>query len=101
MHNSQRVYRRNGSCLDFLELPPPKHLVMPNVAWGRHDCLFTPAYWAAQAWHHQTALGRAAGRIGNTLAEEIALCVLGGHGMPAEIGLAAFRRLQRAGMLDG
>jgi hypothetical protein len=39
--------------------------------------------------------------IGRSLREEVAACLLGGHGMKAEIGVAAFRRLQDRGLLTG
>jgi thermostable 8-oxoguanine DNA glycosylase len=34
-------------------------------------------------------------RLGRTLSEEVGACLLGGHGIPASVGLAAFRQLQR------
>jgi N-glycosylase/DNA lyase len=40
-------------------------------------------------------------RIGTTLIEEVAACILGGYGIPAEVGLAAFYRLRDNGLLDG
>jgi thermostable 8-oxoguanine DNA glycosylase len=40
-------------------------------------------------------------RLGQTLTEELAACMLGGYGMPFEVGLAAFNRLRDAGALDG
>lgn len=33
--------------------------------------------------------------------EEVAVCLLGGFGMPAEMGIAAFERLKREGLLNG
>src|SRR5438309_524548 len=92
--NSQVVLRVNGERIEQLELPPPGKRLMRSVRWGRHDCPFTPAYWAAQAWLQECCQPPACLRIGSTLAEEIAACILGGHGMPAEIGLAAFARLR-------
>jgi len=38
--------------------------------------------------------------LGDTLAEEIAACVLGGYGIPSEVGMAAFRTVRDHGMLD-
>lgn len=76
----------------FLDLPDPEAEVVPAVKWGKFEESLTPAFWAAQAWMdpaHQDgdfALGR-------TLAEELVACLLGGHGAPAEVGLAAFRRV--------
>ncbi|MFL5897646.1 MAG: hypothetical protein ACJ76D_04170 [Solirubrobacterales bacterium] len=64
--------------------------------WGEIHELGTAAYWAEQT----RRLGEPpAYRLGETLAEEIAACILGGHGIPAEIGLAAFASLRGAGLL--
>jgi thermostable 8-oxoguanine DNA glycosylase len=36
-------------------------------------------------------------RLGQSLAEEVGACLLGGHGIPGEIGVAAFRHLKAQG----
>ncbi|WP_198137890.1 hypothetical protein [Verminephrobacter eiseniae] len=42
--------------------------------------------------------GRPAGyKLGRTLAQEVAACLLGGHGIPAPVGLAAYKRLHERG----
>jgi N-glycosylase/DNA lyase len=38
--------------------------------------------------------------LGASLSEEVAACLLGGHGIPAEAGLAAFARLRESGLLQ-
>ena len=38
--------------------------------------------------------------LGDTLADEVAACMLGGHGIPADIGLAAFRVVRDSGLLE-
>jgi thermostable 8-oxoguanine DNA glycosylase len=38
-------------------------------------------------------------RLGRTLQEEVAACLLGGYGMPAEIAVAAFERLRGEGAI--
>lgn len=82
-----------------LTLPGPNDHVLPGVAWGAFDELMTPAYWRSQAWQHH-ALGTYTDlRLGSTLTEEIAACLLGGFGMPAELGLAAYARLRERGLL--
>lgn len=76
-----------------LLLPPAEVNVVRGVAWGRHDEIGSPAYWAAQSWmwgldepdHY---------RLGRTLGEELLACMLGGYGIPAEVGLAAYDRLR-------
>ncbi|MBC7981336.1 MAG: 8-oxoguanine DNA glycosylase [Armatimonadetes bacterium] len=39
-------------------------------------------------------------KLGRSLVEEIAACLLGGYGMPAELGIAAFNRLRELGVLS-
>ena len=83
-----------------LELPDAEESMLPGVRWDRADKLFTPAFWALQVWLHETTNRFAPGRLGETLVEEIAACVLGGYGMPAELGLAAFYHLRSLGLLS-
>jgi thermostable 8-oxoguanine DNA glycosylase len=95
----QTVYTviEGGVCR--LDLPDPHEEVLSGVLWGTFDELMTPAYWRTQAWQHQ-ALGTYDNlRLGRTLAEEIAACLLGGYGMPAELGLAAYSYLRSLGYL--
>jgi N-glycosylase/DNA lyase len=82
-----------------LVLPAPSLEVLPGVPWGRADALFTPAYWLSQYLINRCTPGRGSHRIGKTFKEEVAACLLGGYGIPAEIGLAAFERLKRSGAL--
>lgn len=72
--------------------------ILPGVPLGRADDVFSPAFWAEMA---KQAEGGKFGsiRLGDDLSEEIAACLLGGFGMPAELGLAAFERLKMHGLL--
>lgn len=76
-----------------LLLPDPEIALMPGLAWRRHDEIFTPAYWAAQTWMYAEEAPDHY-RLGHTLEEEVLACLLGGHGIPAEVGLAAFERIR-------
>ncbi len=89
----------DGSAVTHL-LPSADHEVLPGVPWGRFDDLFTPAYWSGQGWQHQLLGHYRPGPLGRTLAEEVAACMLCSHGMPSEVGLAAFTRLRRRGLLS-
>jgi thermostable 8-oxoguanine DNA glycosylase len=84
-----------------LELPCPKSSLVPGVVWGSFDEIMTPAYWRGQAWQHLVLGTYANFRLGRTLREELAACLLGGFGMPADLGLAAYDRLREFGILDG
>lgn len=82
-----------------IQIPSAFEEVIPGVQWGRFDMFFTPAFWFARAWYGQQTGGYSRYRLGNNLREEIVACLLGGHGMPAEVGLAAFERLREQGLL--
>ncbi|TDT92032.1 hypothetical protein [Pseudodesulfovibrio indicus] len=96
---SQTVYKViDGKVLE-LDLPSPKRTVASGILWGRCDELFTPAFWASQVWF-KADLDQKGYRLGSTFKEEVAACLLGGHGIPAEVGIAAFSRLKRTGLLN-
>ncbi|BAB52726.1 mll6426 [Mesorhizobium japonicum MAFF 303099] len=100
MHTSSEQFMQhvislhNGTPVSLF-LPDPAESVVPGVAWGRFEEALTPAFWAAQAWMQELAGGEAFG-LGDTLAEEVAACLLGGYGAPAEVGLAAYGRVRQA-----
>lgn len=79
----------------------PEVLLFPPTRWGRNDTLYTAAYWAdvveAEAGRY---LSGSPHRLGSTFIEECAACLLGGHGIPAEVGIAAFEALKRTGLLS-
>lgn len=62
--------------------------------WGRCDAFGTASYWASQA------AGSSYSRTispADSLAEEVAFCILGGYGITAEMNDAAFRALVLGG----
>jgi N-glycosylase/DNA lyase len=83
------------------EVPAPEANVLPNVSWGRPDVFFTPAYWMTQHWMREGNLPQRSHGLGQTFEEEVVACLLGGHGIPAEVGIAAFERLRSRGLLSG
>jgi thermostable 8-oxoguanine DNA glycosylase len=87
--------------VEQLRLPPASLEVVPGVRWGRFDVFFTPAFWISRAWIDGEESPFSSYSIGKTLREEVAACLLGGHGMPAEVCVAAFRRLRNRGLLSG
>jgi thermostable 8-oxoguanine DNA glycosylase len=40
-------------------------------------------------------------RLGRSLSEEVGACLLGGHGIPATVGMAAYQRLRERGAFSG
>lgn len=97
----QNIVAKIGDSLQTLELPPPEEEIFPGVVWGHHTHLFTPACWKTLAWLEQTNPIFQSHQIGKNLTEEIAACLLGGYGIPAQIGLAAFRIIRDEGLLEG
>lgn len=83
------------------ELPSARDEVLPGVRWGAVDAFPTPAYWAYQVLARRVAGETIRYRLGDTLVEEVAACLLGGHGIPASVGLAAFHKLKSMGMFVG
>ncbi len=65
--------------------------------WGLSHELGTAAYWVEQTRSRRPRGGH---RLGATLAEEVVACLLGGYGVRAEVGLAAFERLRREQMIS-
>ncbi|HRE04646.1 MAG TPA: hypothetical protein PKX00_03490 [Opitutaceae bacterium] len=95
--SGQRVLRLKNGVLDEMWLPAPHAQVVPGVRWGRFDCLFSPAFWVSRTWIDAPRPQNY--RLTLTLEHEVIACLLGGYGMPAELGLAAFSRLQSKGLL--
>jgi N-glycosylase/DNA lyase len=80
-----------------IELPSASTALLPGVKWGAIDAFPSPAYWAYQVLSKRILGNTINYKLGNTLREEIGACLLGGHGIPAAIGLAAFDRLRELG----
>ena len=97
----QHMHSRCGLRDHVLELPRADAYVAPGVPWGRFDELCTPAFWRGQVWQHEMLGTYQPGPLGRDLPEEVAACMLGGYGIPAELGLAAFARLRDGGHLVG
>jgi len=97
----QVMYALIDGTVERLQLPDANEHVLPGIRWGAFDELLTPAYWRGQAWQHERLGTYRHLQLGNTLAEELAACLLGGFGMKAELGLAAFARLRDRGLLEG
>lgn len=97
---SQEVLGTFGGKTERLILPDPEAEVVPGVVWGAYYALFTPAFWRTLAWLDQEDKSYQSYRIGERLEEEVAACLLGGYGIPAEVGLAAYYRVRDAGCLS-
>ncbi|MDP9649675.1 8-oxoguanine DNA glycosylase [Paraburkholderia caledonica] len=83
------------------ELPASSDEALPGIPWGAVDAFPTPAYWTYQVLARRVSGQTIRYRLGDTLAEEVAACLLGGHGIPASVGVAAFHYLKSARLLEG
>ena len=71
------------------------------VRWGHRWQVGTAAFWVGLAEAFQAAAGAEHSfRLGSTLAEEVAACLLGGHGIHHQVGLAAFAAVREHGLLE-
>ncbi|MCD0462310.1 8-oxoguanine DNA glycosylase [Roseiconus lacunae] len=70
-----------------------------TVWWGSPDIAFTPAFWA-KVTRLSDENAFETHRLTDSLASECVMCLLGGHGIPAEHGIAAFHALSEAGLLN-
>jgi len=95
----QTIHAIQRGILECLTLPGPEEEVLPGVCWGRAEECLTPAYWASQVWMNEADRTYSHYHLGTTLIEEVAACLLGGHGIPAEVGLAAFEKVRGLGLL--
>lgn len=80
------------------QFPPAHQDVIPGVKWGPIEAFPSPAYWAYQAWANEQQISPINYKLGTTLREEVGACLLGGHGIPAHVGLAAFANLRDLGV---
>ena len=97
---TQQIIGRIAGRIEFLDLPDPDQFVLPGIRWGSFEQPLTPAFWASQAWLNGQP-DRESFRLGAELKEEVVYCLLGGHGAPAEVGLAASKRVCAALSANG
>src|SRR5687767_9406408 len=98
--NMQCVYELDHGVIHQLTLPDPNDEVLPGIRWGNFEDFNTPAYWASQIWILRNDAVALSFRLGRSLKEEAAACLLGGHAIPAEMALAAYDALRDRGLLD-
>lgn len=83
-----------------VELPAAEAEVVPGVPWGAVEAFPTPAYWAYQVMARRIEARSVRYKLGKTLREEVGACLLGGHGIPASIGLLAYQHLKAKGAFE-
>lgn len=97
----QHGFAWDGLKMVRIELPAENMDVIPGVKWGSICAFPSPAYWKYQVLARRIQGTQIRYRLGTTLAEEVGACLLGGHGIPASVGLVAFEHLKARGAFDG
>lgn len=92
--STQTVFAKAATGYIGREFPPANQaLSSQGQVWGLTEDIGSPAYWASQAWMWEIEAPDHY-RLGRSLEEELIACLLGGYGIPAEVGLAAYERLR-------
>jgi N-glycosylase/DNA lyase len=98
---AQSAFVENGKCLIRLEIPNENEQILPGVKWGKAIAFPTVAYWYYKIIANRLANKSMKYRLGNNLVEEVAACLLGGHGILAATGNAAFKHMKDKGAFTG
>ncbi|WP_040726958.1 8-oxoguanine DNA glycosylase [Thiomicrorhabdus sp. Kp2] len=100
MQQTVFIKQQNASYLK-LDLPFETQEIIPNVSWGSVLEFPSIAYWVYKVIERRTTKTQINYKLGNSLLEETGACLLGGHGIPAEIGLAAFEHIKANKVFNG
>jgi N-glycosylase/DNA lyase len=74
--------------------PDENDELLPGVKWGNYTQLYTPAFWKFQYLLSDHSNESNSHQLASTIVEEIIMCILGGYGIPSEMGIIAFNRLK-------
>lgn len=73
--------------------------VYGELKWGYITQLFTPAFWKLQYELFDCSTAHSY-RLGSSLIEEVVMCILGGYGIPSEMGEKAFHEMKLRGLIQ-
>ena len=95
MNQTPTVLTRNGAIQ--VDIPAASAELLAGVKWGAVEAFPSPAYFAFQVIARRIIGQPAQYSLGRSLAEEVGACLLGGHGVPGEVGIAAYESLRAKG----
>lgn len=101
MLKTQKAFIKTGTGFSQIELPPENEEAIPNVKWGNVAGFATVSYWLYKVFEKRHTNSTINYKLGHTLLEEIGACLLGGHGIPASKGLAAYEHMKAKGSFSG
>jgi N-glycosylase/DNA lyase len=91
--NVSNIARQTNASI-FESIPAESHEVLPGIKWGHMCELYTPAFWKYMYHHYHLPENENSHRLTSNILEEIIACLLGGYGIPSELGILAFKRLR-------
>lgn len=100
LSNHQVLLNRHEGRITRLIIPPAEEIVYAEVRWGDICDPKSVAFWYAQFLLHRRSGIFHPKPLAETLIHEVSACLLGGYGMPSEIGWAAYTAVRKAGLLD-
>ena len=99
--NNQTAFLTLGKSVVRFDVPNENEEVTSGVKWGNVIAFPTVAYWLYTIMCKRLENQSIQYKLGKTLHEEVGACLLGGHGIPAAIGLAAYEQLKEKGAFSG
>lgn len=94
----QEIWAGHGPAGVLVRIPHPDDEVIGGIRWGVPEIPNCPAYWAIRCRWEEGASGFLS--RGQSLAEEVGFCILGGFGILYEVNAAAFEMLGRHGAFE-
>lgn len=98
--NYQKAYVEIGKSVIQIDIPNEYEDVMPGVKWGSAIGFPTVAYWFYKVLSNRLENNTIQYKLGRSLIEEVGACLLGGHGIPAATGVAAFDHMKSYGTFE-
>ena len=81
-------------------IPDESLEVLPGICWGKVNQPFTPAFWRFHCITNGAVGDLSRYHLGKTLEEEVVACLLGGHGITGEMGIAAYHHLIQNNVIE-
>lgn len=93
--NSFSFFTKTGE-EKWIQIPYENEFIDKDIQWGKNEELFTPSFWYTQTIMNEITNNEILNyQIGTgSLIEETIACLIGGYGIPSEIGNAKFRQIQ-------
>ena len=97
----QKAFCFKGEKEYSFNIPDENDKVFETIRWGKFEEFFTPAYWLAQTWFFELNEDPSLNyKLGETFIEEVVACLLGGYGIPSEVGSAKFYQFKQSNILS-